>query len=584
MILFYGLGHVKPRAVLLLLIWIASPSDLISEPQTWEAQVLEDLHRGHLDSARNLAQQALQNPASAGTAQEFLGRIAIAEKHYEDALSHLNLAQSMGRASPELHEAMAAALQRLGRYEEALPVLEEELRRNPTRVDLRYQLAESLLALDRIREAQPHLEAVYEQGLRHAGVLMQLARARFASGQDDRAADLLELAASHSSSANLLFQIGRLLFDNLLYSQSVKALVKAWEQQPGSFEVGMFLALAHFQLEQYEECNQILKEIKSSAESLEFHNLRGSVYARLGRWNDAAREFQIAVTQWPDRADGYLNQGLFYLEQNDLKRAQEALEKGAKLMAPGSKIFYTTNPQGNCQGLAPYQAEVDGNKLQGSLFANLADALHKRQHYVTALQVYLLVLRIDDHNPKAHGGIGLICQELGNSKEGESFLIRGIELYRDNPELHYYLGSAQYALGKYADALSSYARAIELEKPEVPALHWVHLGIAQLSGDSLAESEKSFLQALQRDPNLAMAHYELGKLYLMRREFDKAEQSLERAVQLDPRQLGAYYQYGQACIRNGKREKGEALLATFERKKALRASAKRYGSMELLQR
>ena len=181
---------MKTWTLLLFLIWLGSPSDLISETQTWEAQVLEDLHRGHLDSARNLARQALQNPAAAGTAQEFLGRIAIAEKQYEDALSHLNLAQSMGRASPELHEAIAAALQKLGRYEEALPVLKEELRRNPTRVDLRYQLAESLLALDKIREAQPHLEAVYEQGLRHAGVLMQLARARFASGSKAHPSDV----------------------------------------------------------------------------------------------------------------------------------------------------------------------------------------------------------------------------------------------------------------------------------------------------------------------------------------------------------------------------------------------------------
>jgi tetratricopeptide (TPR) repeat protein len=573
---------MKPKRfeIVLVIFLICRPCLLRSQSQDWEEQAWEALKEGRLNVARELSQRALEHSTDNGPAQEILGRVAFAEKNFAEAAPHLRTARSMGRNSVGVGKLLAQALQRVGQHEEACKILEAELRRDSLQADLRYDLAECYFAQGKPREALPHLEEAYKQGLRHAGVLLQLSRARFAVGQDDLAVDLLASAASQSSSPNLLLQIGKLLFENLLYTQSITTLKKAWEQQTGSHEIGMYLALAHFQLEQYEQSNRILEEIKGASDSLEYHNLRGSTYARLGRWTDAQEEFQTAIHQWPRQADGYLNAGLFYLERGDSAKATELLEKGASLMTPGSKVLYTVDPGRNCQGLSLPEDGLQSDPLKGEFYGKLASALHKRQHYVTALQVYQLALRMDAHNPAAYGGIGLICQELGNPTEGEAFLLRGVKLHPNKPELHYYLGSVQFALGKYDQAISSYRRAIELERPHVPGLHWVHLGVAQLSAETWLESEKSFLSALEQEPDLALAHYELGKLYLKRKEYDRAEHSFEKAIELDPLLSGAYYQYGQACIRNGKPEQGQALLTTFERKKALRASTKRYDSRE----
>ncbi len=110
----------------------------------------------------------------------------------------------------------------------------------------------------------------------------------------------------------------------------------------------------------------------------------------------------------------------------------------------------------------------------------------------------------------------------------------------------------------------------ELEGADAPALHWVQLGRAQLVAARTGEAEASFLKGADRDPNFAQAHYELGKIYFQRKEFERAEQSFERAVRLDPELLGAYYEYGLTCLRNGESEKGKLLLETFNRKRALR--------------
>jgi cytochrome c-type biogenesis protein CcmH/NrfG len=71
----------------------------------------------------------------------------------------------------------------------------------------------------------------------------------------------------------------------------------------------------------------------------------------------------------------------------------------------------------------------------------------------------------------------------------------------------------------------------------------------------------------------------LGKWYLAQQRFDQAEKFLEKAVRLEPSLEEAYYSYGLACVRNGKNDKGESILKSYQRKKAIRQSQKRGGGM-----
>jgi hypothetical protein len=60
------------------------------------------------------------------------------------------------------------------------------------------------------RKAWPHLEEAYRQGLRHAGVILELAQARFAVGRDDQAVELLESITDINSSPDILLEAGKL--------------------------------------------------------------------------------------------------------------------------------------------------------------------------------------------------------------------------------------------------------------------------------------------------------------------------------------------------------------------------------------
>jgi len=557
------------------LVLLCCPILSLRAQQYWEQSVREAFQQGRLQEARLLAEGALSNLAGAATAQEWLGRITLQEKHPEEAISHFQKASAKGRFSLEMARDWSTALIDLGRTQEACELLEKSITNDPNSMDLRYRLGVLYMSQGMPLKARPHLEEAYRAGLKHAGVVLQLAQARFLSGADDQAVLLLESTYDSVSSPDISLQAGKILFDHVLYLKAVVPLEKAWKQKPGAYEIGMYLALSYYISGHYPECETVLSNIKQGAiPTLEYLVLRGSVLARLEKWGEAEQNLEKALQLYPNQAGAYLNLGLYYLERDQKEKATVLIEKGARLMSKGTKLIYSIRSMEKCEGLVPPREFKTPDTARGEFYNQFGRALHESEQNGSSLAVYLLALENDSHNGHAYAEIGKLCWEFDSYPVAEAYLQKGLELQPDSWELHFNLGLIYQSLSQAEKAVQSYTKAIALEEPRVPSIHWVQLGTAQLSAPKLgeAEAERSFKKALEIDPNSAQAHYQLGKLYLQQREFGKAEQYLEKAISLDPSLFRAYYQYGMACLRNGKPEKGKEMLETFNRKRVLRTT------------
>ncbi|MEW5980004.1 MAG: tetratricopeptide repeat protein [Acidobacteriota bacterium] len=543
---------------------------LASQPKEWEAEARNALQQGQLDVARRQAENALLSPRTAAAAHELLGHIACKENHDRQAVLHFEAAKALHRLTPEMERNWSGALLNLKQYGEARRILEQALSRDPSQKDLRYRLAGAYLEEGHWREAWPHLEQVHREGLSHAAVVMQLARARFAVGQDYQAVDLLRDVGSSGSSADLLFQAGKLLFEKTLYRQAVPLLEKVWGQAPGSYDIGMYLALCHYLMEEYSDSEQVLIQIQTGSEKpLDYQILLGSVHARLGQWQKAREELELAVHLYPQRADGYLNLGLFCLEREEHSRAMELLEKASRMMTKGTKLLYTIRSRKNCEGLRLPDAARGRQAEREKFYTQLAEMLHSMQQKGSALAVFLLALEVDPTSAKAHAGIGRVCWEMDSLPQSRAFLERGRELHPQSPDLLFTTGLVDQSLGDSVEAIRAYERAIQSLGPDAGAEHWIQLGTAQADSGKFQEAGISFRKGLSLDPAFAQGHYELGKLCFREKHFECAEEALETATRLDPKLLGAYYQFGMTCLRLGKTEKGKELLEAFHRKKEL---------------
>src|SRR5262249_661723 len=158
---------------------------------------------------------------------------------------------------------------------------------------------------------------------RHTGVVLQLSRARFAVGQDVGAVELLARLVETTSAIDPLFEAGKLLFEKALYRQALVPLAKVWQHRVGAYDAGMYLALSHYLIEQYVQSEKVLTAIQTGPEpSSEYRLLLGSVRARLGKWEEAGKELEGSLKHFPQRADGYLNFGLYCLERGEKTRAR----------------------------------------------------------------------------------------------------------------------------------------------------------------------------------------------------------------------------------------------------------------------
>lgn len=539
----------------------------------WEQRIGALVHRGDLGEATRLAESATDESNTAASAYGWLGRISMAEARFREAAERFGRARDLGASVVEIADPWSRALVRLGRREEACALLGDAASIDTENASLRYLAGSCYLRLGSPGEALPHLEAARRHGLGHSAAAMDLARARIASGREDLAVDQLLRMTEQSSDLGLLLAIGKTLFQGALYRQALVPLSKARESRPGWYDAGMYLALSHYQLEEYRECAEILSALDLESRPAEARLLLGSALARLGTADAARLELETGTRLAPERADGYLNLGLFLLDQGQREEALDVFDQAAGRDARGAKVFYHVKSRPNCRGLAPPDGTPGGDAARSRYFIEFADSLLAGQQWGTALEVYLTALSIDPRPARPYGGIGLICQELGTAEVGVEFVRRGLQLHPLNAELHYYLGSLYEYLSQPLAAIESYRKALELAVPKaIPARYWLRLGLAQLAAGQVAQAESSFQAAIEREPEFAEAHYRLGRVRFRDGEYAEAEQLFQRAVVLDPSSSEAYYSWGLALVRTGKSQQGRAILESHRRKAELRQS------------
>lgn len=137
----------------------------------------------------------------------------------------------------------------------------------------------------------------------------------------------------------------------------------------------------------------------------------------------------------------------------------------------------------------------------------------------------------------------------GRSAEAVALLERAAE---DHPEawpLWHDLGLALMADGRPSDAVAAYQRTLALGGDRVAAV-WVNLGNALRSSARRVEAAAAYRSGLERDPELAAAHYNLHAAVFDERAPEPALDALRRALALRPEHAETRFYLG-ALLRLG---------------------------------
>lgn len=160
----------------------------------------------------------------------------------------------------------------------------------------------------------------------------------------------------------------------------------------------------------------------------------------------------------------------------------------------------------------------------------LAATHYQQQNFPLALQEAEQSVRIDPGFSAGHGMLGLVYMAIGDRAKADESFNRAIGIDPKDAELNNNYGWYLCQTGRQRESLAYFNNALEDRLYATPAKPLHNAGICALQIGDEAAAEGYFLKSFQVDPANAVAMYNLGQLYLKRRNLERAKFYSERLM------------------------------------------------------
>ena len=536
----------------------------------------EYLDTGRLQEAEALLAKIIESDPNNSEAHHLLGLSYLQEGRFREAERHLDRAAQLNPTSAEALKDLGEVYVRVHKRERAIKTLARSLFLKPAQPTTQYSLGMLFLEAGDTRQAAAHLGLARRYGLRHSGVLLNLGRAYLNLTRVEKALEVLdELLRASPRHAPLHLQVGKMLFENLLYEDAAPPLARAWELAPDSYEAGFYWALNNYLLAKPEESLKVLEELRAKGtQSSEVDNFLGAVYAKLGRTDEAIALFTKNIELRPDQPDAYFNWGLILLEQGDRSQAKKLLERAGTLYRGDAKIFYIIGAQQACsavrQGLDQTRVgtpKEDSSADQANFYLELGKVFQNKFQFGSAAELLRIAWELNPDNFEILLRLGVCCYNLDDLSNALAMFRRAASLRPDSDKIHYFLGNCYTSMVNAPEALRAYQRAIQLAPNN--AVYYYRLGNVFYRERQMEEALAAYKAALSLSPDEAATHSALGRAYQRLKREDLAVSEFREAIRLNPALPQPYYYLAQYHARKGHADEAEKFSTAFQRKTAI---------------
>ena len=170
------------------------------------------------------------------------------------------------------------------------------------------------------------------------------------------------------------------------------------------------------------------------------------------------------------------------------------------------------------------------------LHANLATVLNDAGDLTRAKHHYQQALQINQHNPQAHNGLGIVARKQRNYSLAIAHYRRAIDNEPNFSAAHVNLANALNLSGQFAQGLEHAKTALKLNHKSAEA--WNNQGFAENMLGDIDGAKRSFAHAVTLAPDLAIARFNTAAMQLREGNYADGWKNYEWRLRLNNHNVG----------------------------------------------
>jgi tetratricopeptide (TPR) repeat protein len=397
------------------------------------------LAQGDYTAAVALFRQAIERDPLIGDARgrERLGQgsAALRAGNVRSAIEHLQAAVSAEPDRAEAHRLLAIALREADQYEDSIEAFRAAIRLNPGDERPRMALADVYGASGRDAEAERALQ---------------------------------ETIASHPGSGQAYYSLGRLYRLMAKNLEAARALERAAERHPlvgadSLYEAIGTIYLAEGELARASDAFQARVDV--SPNNAEAHRRFGEVLLQRGRHDEALAEFEVALLIDSNDVQAYAGIAQLRLQQGEYAEAAAAAQRavgldpthpgaryslGAALLRLGRRVEGQKEIEEFERMQAVNRAKEDRDWELRLIRQAASTHLEKGEYERVADELRKVIPHTPD-DPNAYIGLGVVLKRLGRHAEAVANFQKALEL-KAGADVHRLLAESLETLGRLEES------------------------------------------------------------------------------------------------------------------------------------
>ena len=278
-------------------------------------------------------------------------------------------------------------------------------------------------------------------------------------------------------------------------------------EYPRNHDIIYDAALCYIRAKEFGHAIDAIQQwIQQNHETADLDNLLGQAYEAQKQTKSAVDAYRQAIRMAPNHVEYYLDFASLCSDHQDYNAGLKVIEVGLKNNPHSGRLYFE----------------------QGALYA-------MQNNYGQAEKSFETSAKLVPAAQSSYIGLGITFLETGNTNKAIHILHERLARHPNNPTLLYLLGESLMRSG------------------------------AAPGGARFAEAQKVLEKSVALNPDFAVSHVALGKIYLSENKLKDAAQQFSAAIKLDPMNNSAYAHLVVAYRRLGDKQKERETIDVLKR-------------------